>query len=466
MLRLSCPAAALFVVLLGCGGSGDGPLSPDAGPQLDSSNPVAPEPTSDYLFDLGEFHHFELEVAPDDWEWLRQNPRAELYVPATFIFEGKRYEYAAVRFKGDWNTLKACFDDMGQQTCKKLSIKVSFNEYKDQYTKNRFAGLRKLVFNSSVRDPSLMHEVMSYWIFRKMGLKAPRASHAQLTVNGEWQGVFVLVEQVDKEFIEDHWDDAEGNLYKSVWPQWEEAGHYIHALRTNEETPDVQGMLDFKSIIDRTSDQTFVSDISSKLDLSYLTRLVAVDRAVNNTDGSRRFYCYDGPDWQDPCLNNNYYWYEEPNGMFHMIPWDLDHTLFDTDRDLGRSETNADCAVIPACVFWQDPDCVPETETIGIMPTQCDPLYGYIHRATWNEYLTVLEELIKGPMSASRIPTLVSAMRDKIRDTVLSDPFGPGQAKWEEYNSWLDTVLINQRVEIEKLLSEQALLSRAGSQQH
>ena len=444
--------AALAVFVVSCGGNQDvgGEDEADAGtPAIpDSGMPIDLGPDEAYIFDSSKLHHFELEVAPEDWESLRQNALLEEYVPATFLFEGERYDGAAVRFKGDWNSLIACFED-GVQICDKLSIKISFNEY----GKGRFAGLRKLVLNSSVRDPSLMHDVAGYWLYRSMGLPAPRASHAQLIVNGESQGLFVLIEQIDKELVQEHWESDEGNLYKSVWPKWDTDERYVKALRTNEESADVSDMVALNALVASTSEEKFARDMNGTLDLAELARFLAVDRAINNADGSGRFYCYDHPEWE-LCYNNNFYWYNEPGGGFHLLPWDLDHALYDVNTDLGRSLWNESCDPIPACEIWGRDPCPPDEQEIGISPTQCDSLYGHIHRATWDDYLRALHELVKGPMSVGELDVFLVSQRDKIRAAVEADEFGPGIASWLESNAWMDVVLANQRLQIQTLLDE------------
>lgn len=438
-------ACALWCSLLiaGCGG-GDpagttGSAPPDAGKG----------PGSAYLFDLDLLHRFEVEVAPADWAQIRADPRAETYVPATLVFEGSRIP-AQLRFKGGYGTLESCFDETGAPRCPKLSYKLKFNGVRG----GRFAGLRKLNFHSSVRDASLMHEVISYHLFRTMGVPAPRASHALLTINGEDLGLFVLVEQIDEEFLEDHYASDAGNLYKAIWPRYHTAEPYLQALQTNENAPNVSRMIALANTIATATDQRFVASVAGELDLPALARFLAVDQAVGNDDGPRRFYCY-GPGTAQ-CENGNYYWYDEPSSSFHLIPWDVDDTLAEVNRDLGRAAyaNSASCEPIPYCDYYMIEPCE-LTEPISILPEQCDPLIGMVQRAVWPAYLDALAELAVGPMSPARLDPLIAAVRTKIRSAVAADPFGPGLALFDERNSWLDQTIAEQRDEIARLLAGQ-----------
>ena len=61
-------------------------------------------------------------------------------------------------------------------------------------------------------DVSQMHDRAGYWLFRQMGVPAPRAVHAKLTINGTYTGLYSLVEQIDSRFIKENFDDDDGNF--------------------------------------------------------------------------------------------------------------------------------------------------------------------------------------------------------------------------------------------------------------
>jgi hypothetical protein len=357
-----------------------------------------------------------------------------------------------VRFKGAYNTLETCFDSTGALICPKLSLKLKFNEY---LPGGRFKGLRKLNFNSSVRDETLMHEVITYYLFRSMSLAAPRASHALVNVNGEPQGLFVMVEDVDKEFLQDHWTADEGNLYKSVWPQYADPLPYVAALETNKTSGDVTRMLALAETARQATDETFAGAVASQLDLPALARYFAVDRAVAADDGIQIFYCSDAT--TADCTNNNYFWYEVPGGPTQLIPWDVDYTLNDVNTDLGRSQWDTSpttCTPVPYCDYWPDPSCDPLMHEEWLLPPQCNHFFGLVHRATWTAYRLALRQLADGPMSRTAIVPLVYRLREKIRPAVATDTHGPGIVAWEDGMDWLDDVLAGQLAEIERVLAE------------
>ncbi|HTM20253.1 MAG TPA: CotH kinase family protein [Kofleriaceae bacterium] len=431
------------------------PGDPDAGGP-DAMPPPVDDPAHLFDLQLPGVHHFDISMDPADWQWLKTHALLEQYKPCTITFEGRTWSNVAIRFKGDFGTLYSCFDDAGNQVCPKLSIKLKFNEYDND---GRFYSMRRLNFNSSVRDQSEMREVITYSLFRGMGLPAPRASHATLSVNGDPQGLFVMVEDLDKEYIQDHWTMDEGNLYKAVWPQWTDADMYRSALDTNEgATTDVSRMLQLQQAIAQSTDATFPANVAGKIDLQHLARYLAVDRATRNIDSIRTFRCFDDTQTAEDCINGNYYWYEVPNGPTELLVWDVDLSLQIWDSDLGRSYWDPDpydCQPTPYCVYFGQSDCVPEETNVWILAPQCNTFYGLLHRATWGNYLDALDELAHGPMALATLLPKMNMVRTRIGPSVMTDPYGPTYDDWQHANHWVDQVLDHQLDEIDILLAEQ-----------
>ena len=97
----------------------------------------------------------------------------------------------------------------------------------------------------------MMHERLGYWLFREMGVPAPRSTHARVIVNGDYVGIFALTEELDGRFTRENFDDGTGNLYKEVWPFAvggipQTADTLIAGLETNEdEDPNADIMTGF-----------------------------------------------------------------------------------------------------------------------------------------------------------------------------------------------------------------------------
>jgi spore coat protein CotH len=251
-------------------------------------------------------------VADDDWAWLNENELLEQYVPATLLFEGEAISQAAVRYKGFFGALRLCFVG-GERSCDKLSLKLKFSEYDDSL---RFHGLKRLNFHSMEGDPTKLHDMLGYGLFREAGVFAPRTTYAKLVVNGELLGLFAVVEQIDGSFTRSRFaDGGRGNVYKEVWPVGTSDQMYLDALRTNrEEEPSVEKMARFAADLAAAADDTFVPLLEEWTDFDALMNYLAVDRVIDNWDGIVAWYCvpeaFASVMGRSGCFNHNYYWYE------------------------------------------------------------------------------------------------------------------------------------------------------------
>ena len=406
-------------------------------------NVVGKQPGGEgFIFDPEAFHAFKVELEPDDWEWLQANALTEEYVPCAVVFDGYRYHGAGIRFKGAWTTLQGCFDDLGNQVCPKLSMKIRFNAYDPC---GRFHGARRLVFNAAVYDFSALRERIAYEVIRNAGLEGPRASHATLQINDEDPSVFVLVEAPDKEFVQERWAKDEGNLYKEVWPVYSEAWNYEAALKTNDGHPDVSDMMDFSAAVLGATEESFVEDVAPYLDTGDLAWYVAVARGIADDDGIMRFWCV-GEDENGPvCINHNYYWYDDPAGLFHLFPWDMETTFYDQkDAMVMAPEWWAlpeSCEPVPFYIWEGIEDPGPTDDTL-LVPPQCDPLLGRVVRAHPYAYLEGLADVAAAmEVSLANLPVYQA----RIAAAMAADPrLWHTLDEWNENVGWLGMVMEHQ----------------------
>ena len=248
------------------------------------------------------------------------------------IFENDTISPVGIRYKGSIGAFVGCldgpnmFEPSGAKICTKLSMKVKINW---EGRKEKFIGLLKLQFHSMNNDASQMHDRAGYWLFRQMGIPAPRAVHAKLTINGIYTGLYSLVEQIDSRFIKENFDDDKGNLYKEIWPLSSTGiphpvDDYIKALKTNENNnPSVELIQGFGQKIADANEKDLQQIIAKHMNIDEIISYAVVDRIIRNDDGAFHWYC-EG----NSCGNHNYYWYEEPStAQLHLIPWDLDNAF-------------------------------------------------------------------------------------------------------------------------------------------
>lgn len=391
------------------------------------------------LFDERVIRRYELTVAPADWDQLNATATDEIYVPAAFALDGETVPLAAVRYKGSYGTLYGCFDG-GERTCRKLSLKVSFNETDPD---GEFHGLRKLNFHSLERDPSKLRDSIGYRIFRRFGVPAPRTAFARLAVNGEDLGLFLIVENVDGRFTRVRYPDGgEGNLYDAVWPVHAGPEPYLLGLKTNEDVGDVSRMVRFAAeLAASTDDAGFNATLARwKVD-DGLARYMAIARLIDHWDDVTAFYCGGGPD----CGNHNFYWYESSReDRVWLVPWDLDNTLDDNPLRSGGypdwDQTEVGCELIDrgGGNFMRAPSC--------------DPILRRLVAAGREPYVAHTEELLATEFAEDALAARIEVLSALVADEVASDPHGPTMAEWRDAIADVRTRIGEKRAFIEARL--------------
>ena len=407
--------AVVAMAAMACGGGGaqDGhdAATTTAGDAIPNGEDASMPDESATVFDPRSLHTYELVVADADWQWLNNNFLDETYVPARLIVAEQEELRVGLRFKGSTGSLADCADDDGVRACPKVSLKLKFNEYvKGQ----RFRGLKRLNLHAYRHDATLMRERLAYTLFGLAGVRAPRAVHARVVVNGEYLGLFGAVEAVDSRFSRSRFGDlggGDGNIYKEVWPVHLTDEPYLKSLRTNEnDMPDVSRMRRFAQALADVDAETARGLLESWFDVSELARYVAVDHAIVNWDGITAWYCYDGV-----CSNHNNYWYQQPDAdRLWMIPWDLDFTF-----------AQDDLASFGVPGLFDDPeDCEPTEifDDFTARSAACDRLLGIIIATLGQEIRDELRRFVSDHFQVAALTERLDRWAAQIEQAVRTDP--------------------------------------------
>jgi len=379
-----------------------------------------------FIYDQTQLRTFELQLSKENLAKLDADPTAEVYVKGKLIYDGKTYEPVGIRYKGSIGSWVGCtergaggnpFGIGGAKICPKLNFKVSFNKYNSS---GRFFGAKKLLFHAMNADFSLMRERLGYWLFRQMGVPAPRAVHVRLLVNGVYAGVFLNLEYIDGRFTRSRFADGKGNLFKEIWPtasymQPKLTEHrWRSGLRTNEdESPSMQKMLDFGKAVMQSSGDASAKAIQDWMSVENTLRFIAVDRATRSDDGPFHFYCNGSR-----CQNHNFYIYEEEKAnRVWLIPWDLDRSF--VIKGGGMAD-----GFVRVVDRWNDHTvtCRPRPGGLSAgpwqMPPSCDPLFKSLGCHFGTRYRNILKGLLDGPYSKSTVEKMLGIWQKQIAKIV------------------------------------------------
>jgi hypothetical protein len=77
-------------------------------------------------------------------------------------------------------------------------------------------GMHRFNLKAMYNDPSQMREALAWQLFGRVGVPASQHTYAKLAFDDLYFGLFSLIEQVDKQFLKDHFGaNDKGNLYKA-----------------------------------------------------------------------------------------------------------------------------------------------------------------------------------------------------------------------------------------------------------
>ncbi len=358
-----------------------------------------------------------------------------------------------VRFKGNYS-IWGCVDFVTKQravrvepffggidVCQRFSLKLDFDRYDPEL---RLDGLKKLNLHAMAADPSKMRERLGYSLFREAEIVAPRAVHARLYINGEYQGVVAAVEQVDGRFTAHRFGEAgDGNLYRDLWPSpGVSAADAEAALKTNDEPAqrDVSDFLAFADAIAGSSEADFAARLEPFVDFEYLARYLVVDRAIGNYDGILAFYF--GPGFGPE--NQNYDWYDLGSNRFTLIPWDLDKAFWYPEPNFWSENAPHDYGETPnwnvitdGCEGYLSSfdatvvvDGVPNQTSYRVREIDCDPFLRLLRGVIFERQAALAEAFIAGPFSEASIAAKLDAWRSQIADAIDEDPL-VDSAHWQ-----------------------------------
>lgn len=287
----------MLFLFLACGRE----LASDDPAEGASVEPPRVEGDSDAFYADGAVQEVGLELSDASLTGLANDPR--VWVEGVMVVGGERYGPVGVRIKGE-----SSYRDIDQ----KPSFKVKFNEYDAE---GRYLGMRRLVFNNMVSDPSMLRERLAYGFFRERGAPAPRCNHVTLTVNGEPYGLYANVENTDEELIGRWFDDQNGSM-------WE-----IHDA---DFRPDLLDGFELEEgVDDRSAIEALAAVMATPegptraweyVDRASWFRYLGTMAYVGNLDG----YPFSDP-------GDDAHLYLDPtSGLFQLVPHGLDETFSDT----------------------------------------------------------------------------------------------------------------------------------------
>jgi spore coat protein CotH len=272
--------------------------------------------TAANLFDDSVLHTLQIAMHSRDWDELRAGYLENDSYPADVTWNGVRVANVGVRSRGRTS-----------RSSVKPGLKIDFAHYS---TRGQFLGLQALVLDNLLQDKSMIRERVAMAFLRRFGVPASRVAFARVFVNGQYAGLYAMIEEIDTLFVQRTLGDSNGTLfeYRYQRPYYGEyLGDDLDFYRPlfeprAREYDSVFNLYDpvrelFRAI-NHAPAERFQDEVGMHLDLAATLRYAAADVLLAEADGILGF-----------AGMNNFYLHRHSTTQRHqLLPWDKDYALF------------------------------------------------------------------------------------------------------------------------------------------
>ncbi len=344
----------------------------------------------DSIFTSSQIHTLYFQFNQTSWyDSLTATYAGDYYIKVDLTIDGALFNNIGVKFKGN--------SSYNNSSVKK-SIKVDFNLYDSTLTCD---GFKKINLNNGFKDPTFLREKVCLDFLNAQGVNAPRCTFANVYLNNQLWGLYTLVEEVDKTFLQDRFANKNGNLFKGD-PHGDlkylgnnTSSYYPHyELHTNETVNDWSDLLNFINLLNNTPSNILESSITNVLEINSWYKVWAGNILFANLDS------YQGS-------GHNYFLYHNTaTNKFEWIAWDVNEAFGNFQQGLSLLQ-----------IKNLSPDYTP-------MPTGNRPLEEKL-LANANmkaAYYNSLYQMLTSGFDTTNLYPLIDSLADWIRPSVYADP--------------------------------------------
>lgn len=256
-----------------------------------------------------------LDFEAADWEQeLEDFHGTDVEVLGTLTVDGKAHPNVGVRFRGNTS-----YGMVGAGHKRPLNISVDL-VHEDQ----KVLGYKTLNLLNAHEDPSMLKTVLAMQMARDF-MPAPQANFVRLVINGESWGVYVNVEQFNKDFAKKWYGESKGARWKvpghpggqgglSSLGDDVEAYKRVYEIKSKDEPKAWANLMRLCKLLEETPANELEKALAPVLDIDGALRFLAWDIVLVSGDGF----------WSRA---SDFNMYEDAKGQFHLIPYDVNETF-------------------------------------------------------------------------------------------------------------------------------------------
>jgi len=296
------------------------------------------------FYDNTQIQTIHIYFSQSNWDYRMDTAKAgaDSFLTAdSVIINGSKYLSVGVKYKGNssYNASQA-----------KNPLHISLNE---NITQN-YQGLVDIKLSNAHGDPSGIREVLAYHILSDY-MVCPRANFVNVFINDTLVGLYTNVESISKDFLQKNFYSNNQAFFKcnpvgTPNPTTKSNLRYISADSSQYfglyQMLSNNGWGNFLNLCNAATNNT--SNLESLIDIDRSLWMLAFDNVFVNLDSYAGLFA------------QNYYLYQDNNGYFNPILWDL-NMCFGSFPYLGAgntsmgSLTNQNMIQLPVSAHSTDP---------------------------------------------------------------------------------------------------------------
>jgi hypothetical protein len=262
------------------------------------------------VFDI-EVHQIEIFFNEPNWDdsldIYYANNNGERLIADSILIDGLKDENVGIKYKGNssYNVNNA-----------KNPMNIKLDEINSGQSIN---GYNVLKLSNGFRDPSFVREVLTYEMARDY-MPAPKATYANVFVDGVLIGLYTCIQSIDDDFTNEHFYERKGPFFKvdntgvTVPGCGGQLGILEYYLDTNcyQRAYEMQSSNDWQQLgnfLDTLNN--YFTEIESVMDIDRALWMMAFENLTVSLDGPIN------------SIPHNFYLFEDNNGRFSTILWDM-----------------------------------------------------------------------------------------------------------------------------------------------
>ena len=236
-------------------------------------------------------------------------------VPATVTVDGRVYRDVGVHFRGN-----SSYRMVPQGS--KHSLNLSFDLVHEGQS---LGGYRTLNLLNAMNDPSLVRTVLFSEIARHY-IAAPKVNYVRVVINGELWGIYVTVQQYNKDMVREFFAASGAGARWKVpgSPRGRGGLEYLgedpsayrnaYEIKTKDDDESWRDLIELTRVLNQTPPEQLEARLAPILDIDGALKFLALDIALANSDGY----------W---TRASDYSIYQDEKGKFHVFPGDMNEAL-------------------------------------------------------------------------------------------------------------------------------------------